>query len=99
MNPVKGSSIRVWLVPAIRAVAVHPTLWATGLTQAWRLRRRGWWRHRPYLPLPDRDYLALRSVTAYGRADASPSHHDVVTYLHWCRAWPRLGPRRTGEGR
>ena len=50
----------------------------------------GWWRSSPYLPLPDAAYLRFRLQTAYGDPDRDPSPVDVVTYLHWCRAWPRL---------
>jgi hypothetical protein len=28
--------------------------------------------------------------TAYGDPDRAPDPDDVVTYLHWCRAWPSL---------
>jgi hypothetical protein len=28
--------------------------------------------------------------TAYGDADHDPEPADLVTYLHWCRAWPRV---------
>jgi len=28
--------------------------------------------------------------TAYGDPTHEPEPADVVTYLHWCRAWPAL---------
>ena len=63
----------------------RPSLWATALGQARRLAPPGWWRRRPYLPVPDRDYLRFRMETQYG-SDHRPAPEDVVTYLHWVRA-------------
>lgn len=80
---------RRWLLAAAGAVARHPGLWATAARQALLLARPGWWRRRPWLPLPDPEYLHFRLVTAYGR-DRAPEPEDLVTYLHWCRAWPRV---------
>lgn len=75
-----------WAVAAARAVARHPTLWPTAVRQALVLAAPGWWRRRPYLPLPAPDYLRFRLQTAYGGAgDRAPDPADVVTYLHWCR--------------
>jgi len=73
---------------AIRGVARHPSLWGTALVQAFRLAPRGWWRRRPFLPLPDPAYLRFRLQTAYGDPDREPEPHDLVTYLHWCRHFP-----------
>jgi len=65
----------------------HPSLWATAVRQAMVLAPRGWWKRRPFLPVPDREYLRFRMVTAYGMADRDPEPADVVTYLRWCRGW------------
>lgn len=75
---------------AMGAVLVRPSLWVTALAQVLRLARPGWWHRWPPLPLPDGEYLRFRMVTAYGDPDRRPDPADVVTYLHWCRAWPRL---------
>jgi hypothetical protein len=76
-----------WLVRAARAVVPHPSLWSTGIRQASLLARRGWWRRRPFLPLPDGAYLRFRLQTAYGGtgADRDPEPEDLLTYLRWCR--------------
>lgn len=79
-----------WMVRAAAAVLVRPQLWGTALVQVFRLAKPGWWHGWPPLPLPDREYLRFRMVTAYGDPDRPPDAADVVTYLHWCRAWPRL---------
>jgi hypothetical protein len=76
-----------WALAAAGAVARHPPLWATAVRQAAVLAAPGWWRRRPFLPLPAPDYLRFRIQTAYGGAgDRAPEPADVVTYLRWCRA-------------
>ncbi|HSH61462.1 MAG TPA: hypothetical protein VK988_17830 [Acidimicrobiales bacterium] len=67
------------------AVLVRPWLWPVALRQALALAAPGWWRRRPYLPLPDPSYLAFRLQTMYGDSTRLPSPGDVVTYLQWCR--------------
>jgi hypothetical protein len=79
-----------WLRRASVAVAAHPSLWPTALHQLLVLAPAGWWRRRPWLPLPDPAYLRFRLQTAYGDPERDPEPEDVVTYLHWCRAWPRV---------
>ena len=79
-----------WLVRATLALLPHPGLWATAIRQVLVLATAGWWRRPPYLPLPDPAYLRFRLQTAYGDPDRAPEPHDVVTYLHWCRAWPKV---------
>jgi hypothetical protein len=73
---------------AVLLVGARPGLWPTALAQARRTVRRRWWRHRPFLPLPDRRYLAWRLRTQYG-LDGEPAPADVVSYLDWCRAMAR----------
>ena len=79
-----------WMVRAGLALVVHPGLWATAVHQVWLLAEPGWWRRAPHLPVPDPAYLRFRLQTAYGDPDREPEPADVVTYLHWCKAWPRL---------
>jgi hypothetical protein len=70
---------------AVVAVVVRPALWPTAVRQALVLAPSGWWRRRPYLPLPDRDFLAFRLETMYGAGAAAPEPDDLVAYLRWCR--------------
>lgn len=79
-----------WWVRALVAVGRRPELWGTAIVQLFRLARPGWWRRAPFLPLPDPEYLRFRLVTAYGDEGREPEPSDLVTYLHWCRAWPRV---------
>jgi hypothetical protein len=79
-----------WVRGAALALASHPTLWPTAVRQIFVLATPGWWREAPHLPLPDPAYLRFRLQTAYGDPVHDPDPADVVTYLHWCRAWPKL---------
>ncbi len=81
---------------AVGALVRRPDLWPTVVAQALRLARHGWWREPPYLPVPPEEYLRFRMVTNYG-GDGDPAAatgRDLVAYLEWCRAWPRV----TGRG-
>ena len=82
-----GESRRSW-VGAVARVAVRPGLWPTALRTAGRCTRPGWWRRPPFLPVPDRAYLAFRLETQYG-ARGTPEPQDLVTYLEWCREFER----------
>lgn len=81
----------------IGAVAARPWLWATAVTQVFRLARRGWWHRPPFLPLPGAAYMEFRLTTQYGggevRAGRRASAADVVDYLTWCRDWNRWARR------
>ena len=79
-----------WAVRAALALARHPDLWTTAVRQIAVLAVAGWWRRAPFLPIPDREYLRFRFQTMYGDPDRAPDPDDVVTYLRWCRAWPRV---------
>jgi hypothetical protein len=73
-------------------VARRPSLWGVAARQSLVLARPGWWRRRPFLPLPDAGYLRFRMQTAYGAEGTQPPvPGDLVAYLHWCRDYPRAG--------
>lgn len=73
--------------PAVRAVARRPHLWRVAL-RAWRAHvPNGWWRHTPFLPMPDRAWIQFRLQTAYGDPNRAPEPADVVTWLEWLRGW------------
>ncbi len=76
------------MVAAAAAIAAHPSLWATAIVQGWRIARPNWWRRPPFLPVPDPEYLRFRLQTAYGD-DGRFEPRDLVTYLRWCRSFPR----------
>ena len=74
---------------AVLAVAARPSLWVTAVKQAVRLAEPGWWRHRPFLPAPDRDYMRFRLETQYGDTAHPAEGGDLVAYLRWCRVQSR----------
>jgi hypothetical protein len=88
---VPSPASTAWVVRAVVAVALRPSLWGAAVTQVRRLAGPGWWRRRPFLPLPDPAYLRFRLETAYGDGEREPEVADVVTYLRWCRDLPRSG--------
>jgi hypothetical protein len=79
----------------VRVVLRRPHLWWIALRQFRRMIAPGWWRHRPFLPLPDADYVRYRMETAYGSARA-PEPDDVITYLEWCREATAKRPKGSG---
>jgi hypothetical protein len=85
-----GLDRATWMRAAVVAVARRPSLWRVGLRQLRVLAEPGWWRHRPFLPLPAPEYLRFRLETAYGGSgDRHPESGDLVTYLRWVRDLPR----------
>jgi hypothetical protein len=77
------ASVRVAALVVVHVFA-RPALWWTALRMLSRTARTGWWRHAPYLPVPDRAYVRFRIETAYGPG-VLPEPRDVVAYLRWCR--------------
>ena len=73
------------MIRGVRAVLARPRLWAVAIVTARAALPVGWWRRRPFLPLPDRRYVRFRLLTQYGSADAEPDPMDLVRYLEWCR--------------
>jgi len=71
---------------AAGAVILRPSLWFTALVEFRRLLPDGWWRHRPFLPLPDAEMLGFRATTQYGDPERPPDSHDLVAWLRWCKA-------------
>jgi hypothetical protein len=66
----------------------HPSLAADLLRVAWRFRARDWYRRPPFLPLPDKNYIAWRMHTAYGDHHAVPPAVDIERYARWTRNIP-----------
>jgi hypothetical protein len=82
-----------WIATAA-AVAQRPRLWPTALRQARRLARPRWWSRPPFLPVPDRGWLAFRMETQYGDPHHPPVAADVVQWLEWAGPNARH-PRRS----
>ena len=80
--------MRSWpsLALALAAHAsVHPRAAADLVALAWSMRRRGWLRSPPFLPLPPAEYVRWRMYTAYGDERAVPPAADVLRYARWRR--------------
>lgn len=69
---------------ALRAL-INPRLAYDLMRLGWSFRARAWWRRAPFLPLPPREYMRWRMLTAYGDADAVPPANDVVRFARWRR--------------
>ena len=77
------------MIRALGGLVRRPGLWPTAIRQARRTAAPGWWKRRPFLPVPSGAYLEFRLVTQYGDAAHRPESDDVVKYLQWCREWDR----------
>ena len=86
----RGSVLRVTgLGRSVCVVAVRPRLWLAAARAARRLVPRRWWLRPPFLPVPRRDYLSFRHMTALGGDGSSPAEpDDLIQWLEWCRRWP-----------
>ena len=72
---------------ALRCIA-EPSLVFDLLRVAWRFRSRNWYVRPPFVPLPDRTYMAWRMHTAFGDHHAIPSADDVARYARWASRLP-----------
>ena len=79
----------------VGTILVRPSLWPAAVSTYVRLVPRGWWRSRPFLPVPSADYLRFRKEAYYGSETALFAPQDVLKYLQWVRSWNRGAP---GDG-
>ncbi len=86
MARATGALIPRGIVATAAAVAVRPGLWPSALRQLRVLAPDRWWARRPFLPVPDRDWMAFRMTTAYGDPGAPLVADDVVTWLRWSKS-------------
>jgi hypothetical protein len=68
----------------------HPTDARALLIALWRMRATNWWRHAPFLPLPDRAYWHFRLATATGSSTGVPDAREMVEFAKWS-ALQRVG--------
>lgn len=68
-----------------RYLLQHPGQLAVVARAGWQLRVRGWWRHAPFLPLPDRAYWNFRMMTATGSTNGQMSVDDIIHAAQWSR--------------
>ncbi len=75
---------------------MRPRLWRTAARQLRALAPDRWWRRAPFVPLPDRDWMAFRLTTAYGDPDATIVADDVIAWLEWSSSLPTRSKTATG---
>jgi len=66
-----------------REILIRPRLWWTTIGAFFSLVPKRWWMRRPFVPIPDRDVVAWRVTTAYGRGEMTLVWDDVLSYLDW----------------
>jgi hypothetical protein len=72
-----------WL-PGLGAYLLrHPLDASMVLRAGWRLRRRDWWRHAPFLPMPYQPYWSFRMTTASGSSGVLPTPEEMVNAAKW----------------
>ena len=77
-----------WTALLVRLAAramISPRLAVDLLRLAWSFRARNWFRRAPFLPVPPREYMRWRMLTAYGDEEAIPPVEDVVRFARWRR--------------
>jgi len=65
--------------------AVNPRVALDLLSLVWSMRRLGWWKRPPFLPLPPAEYVRWRMYTAYGDERAVPPVRDALRFARWRR--------------
>lgn len=85
MDRAAGKAVARMVFSACSVLVRRPWLVPTAVRVGLGLVPRRWWRHRPFLPLPDRNWLAFRQEVAYGEKGAIPSGEDLADYLAWAR--------------
>jgi len=67
----------------LRTLLRYPTSALDMLGFGWAVRRRGWYKRPPFLPLPSARYLRWREETAYGDGNQGPSTSETRRFLRW----------------
>jgi len=78
----------LWAPGLGRYLVGHPLNAVTLARAGWRLRRDGWMRRAPFLPLPDANYWHFRVVTVTGSAGVMLSPASMVDGAKWALAQP-----------
>jgi hypothetical protein len=77
--------VRKWWPKGLpRYLLTHPADIPPVVLAGWRLRRVGWWRLPPFLPLPDEAYWAFRLSTVAG-SEGTIQPRAVVEAARWAQ--------------
>jgi len=79
-----------WMLHNAVALARRPDLWRTAVSLARTHAPDGWWKTKPYLPLPDTSWMDFRFETAFADVDGRPEPEQFVEYLEWAKSWRYL---------
>ena len=74
---------RFWAPGLGRYILRHPSSALPLALAGWRLRRRGWCRSAPFLPLPPVNYWAFRTTTVSGSSGSPLSPEAMVDAAKW----------------
>jgi hypothetical protein len=80
--------IRLWTPGLGRYLLRHPDHGLTLARAGWRLRREGWYRRVPFLPLPDERYWHFRMVTVNGTSGPPLSPTSMYDAARWAITQP-----------
>jgi hypothetical protein len=78
----------LWTPRLGRYLARHPSNVVLLVRAGWRLRRRGWLRHAPFLPFPDPAYWHFRMVTVNGSTQRALTPKSMVDAAKWALRQP-----------
>jgi hypothetical protein len=78
----------LWTPGLGRFLLRRPVDAAVLVRAGWLLRRKEWWRHAPFLPLPDSAYWHFRMVTVNGTGAVVLSPAAMVGAARWALAQP-----------
>lgn len=85
-----NTEARGWVSQNAVALLRRPDLWRTAARVARVHAPTGWWRRKPYLPIPDDGWMDFRFETAFADVDGRPEPVQFIEYLEWCRSWKYL---------
>lgn len=78
------------MVRAGLALLGRPDLWWSAV-RVWRDHApRRWWATKPYLPIPDKEWLDFRYETAFAAPEGRPDPEQFIEYLEWAKSWKYL---------
>jgi len=79
-------------VRAFWVLGRRPARWGGAVRAAWRFAAPRWWRHPPFLPVPDPAWWTMRCEVACGVPDARFDDDEMVGFVRWVsqmRRWTR----------
>ena len=82
----------LWSPGLGRYLLRHPSDALVLARAGWRLRREGWLRQTPFLPIPSPEYWHFRMVTVNGSSGGPLSPSSMVDAARWALRQPQGRP-------